>query len=309
MNKTARILITGASGLAGSWLKKRLEKTGFSNLYFLDIASTDKDGRWFAGSVSDGEFISRLISDVKPEYVFHFAGLLGNQDRKKLDSVNVGGTENILSALVSNRLLRTRVLVTSSSAVYGDKGDSPVTEDMISEGKSNYGLSKIEQEKKSLEYFYEYGLPVIVSRAFNNIAPGERETMFVSRIATQIVKIEHGVQDSLEIGPIFSYRDYLDTRDLVEAYIATIGKGIPGEIYNVCSGETIRIEELFHILLSHAKKRIEYKIIDYDQSGNIPYQRGSSEKLRTCTGWAKRLNIRDTVVEVLEYWRERYYAQ
>jgi GDP-4-dehydro-6-deoxy-D-mannose reductase len=302
MNSESRILITGAAGLAGYWLKEYLSDRGFARVYYTDISATGEKG-WFTGSVCDPDFMERVVRETEPEYVFHLAGLLGNKDLKDLEKVNVGGTKTLFESLASCKLFRTKVLVTSSSAVYGDKGEVPVVETMSLDGRSNYALSKLGQEQAGFSCKKEYGIPVVVSRAFNNIAPGERDCMFISRIAVQIVKIERGEQDILEIGPLFAHRDYLDTRDLVEAYALIMEKGKAGEAYNVCSGEAILIEELFDILIANAKKKIQYKVIEYDQSGNIPYQSGNADKLFADVGWTKKRDVRKTVIEILDYWR------
>jgi GDP-4-dehydro-6-deoxy-D-mannose reductase len=322
MTNDKRILITGAAGLAGRWLITNLSEHGEREIFCTDLTapkpdteqpaenngapqseSTSPSCTWITGDLCDGSFTAALVRDVKPDEVYHFAGLLGNANPEKLTAVNRGGTERILTALIANGLRDTRVLVTSSSAVYGDKGETPVTEDMTLDGASNYSISKIAQEKTALEFFTKYGLPVIVSRGFNNIAPGEKETMFISRIAVQIVRIERGIERILHVGPLHSYRDYLDTRDLVGAYAALIEKGKPGETYNVCSGKAYRIEEIFNLLVDHARVKIDYEIINYDQSGNISYQCGCADKLRARTGWGMTRDIRNTVVEILDYWR------
>jgi GDP-4-dehydro-6-deoxy-D-mannose reductase len=199
--------------------------------------------------------------------------------------------------------MTTRVLVTSSSAVYGDKGHVMITEEMPASPVSNYGISKLKQEEVSLGYFTDYGIPVIISRAFNNIAPGEKEHMFISRIASQVAKIEKGYSEKLKIGPLHSSRDYLDTRDLVDAYIPLMKTGVPGEVYNICSGEPVQIQDLFSFLISSAQVPVEYEVIAYNQKGNIPYQCGSPAKIKQATGWEKKRDIKETLLEILDYWR------
>ncbi len=308
MNPDSRILVTGASGLAGVCLRRYLANAGCVRVFSMDVAAVAEGEEWFAGSVCDPDAVERVLRATRPEYVFHFAGLLGNGKMEELRNVNVGGTRTLLDAMTGLRMSSVKVLVTSSSAVYGDKGRLPVTEDMSLCGTSNYAVTKREQEECALSYVSR-GIDVVVTRAFNNIAPGERESMFVSRIAVQIAKIERGEQELLEIGPLFSYRDYLDTRDLVEAYALIADRGLPGEVYNVCSGEAVLIEELFTVLLGSAKKKIDYRIVDYDQSGNIPYQVGDASKLMAETGWRKKRDVRKTVIEILDFWRERLYGK
>lgn len=305
MEKESRILITGAAGLAGTWLRKALEQQGYTGIFPLDLVSSGAKHGEYTGSICDSRFLTTVMEEVRPSHIFHLAGIVGHKPLEEMRLINVEGTRNLLEAVRGQELLTTRILITSSSGVYGDKGEIPITEEMSTSPTSNYSISKLQQEEVSLGYFSNYGVPVIISRAFNNIAPGEKEHMFISRIASQVARIEKGHQDNLKIGPLHSYRDYLDTRDLVGAYILLMGKGIPGEVYNICSGEPVQISELFSFLISSAKVPVEYEVIAYDQKGNIPYQCGSPEKLKQLTGWEKKWEIRKTLLEILDYWRER----
>ena len=110
-------------------------------------------------------------------------------------------------------LKETKVVLISSSAVYGDHGKKEITEECELQSTSPYSISKIKQENIALKYFKNDQIPVIISRTFNNFAPKEKPHMFISRIASQIVEIELKRKEKLSIGPMFSYRDYQDTND------------------------------------------------------------------------------------------------
>ncbi|MBN1698105.1 MAG: GDP-mannose 4,6-dehydratase [Spirochaetales bacterium] len=307
MNAESSILITGSSGLAGTWLVRALREKGYRRLSLLDIEDTAGEGR-YTGSICDRAFTEEVIRTVRPNCVFHLAGIVGHRPDSELVEVNVRGTELLLASLCMAGLSSARVLIASSSAVYGDKGETPITEDSSSCPANGYGRSKLMQEYSALSFFSRLGLRVIVSRAFNNTAPGEKPHMFVSRIASQIAEVEAGLKEKLSIGPLHSYRDYLDTRDVVDAYIALMKSGIPGEIYNVCSGKAIKVEDLFLTLIRQASRPVPYEVIEYDQRGNIPYQCGSSAKLNEATGWKAKRDITVTLGEILSYWRRKIKA-
>jgi GDP-4-dehydro-6-deoxy-D-mannose reductase len=308
-NKNTRILITGGAGLAGVWLSNHLRELGYSEIYVFDTIPEPENKYRISGSICDSIDVDKMLGRANPDLIFHLAGLNASKDPGEIVRINTSGTELLLYRMLSRKMLGTRILITSSSAVYGDKGKVPVTEEMRLEGQSPYAISKQEQERIAKRYFTQYGMPIIITRAFNNIAPGERETMLISKIAMQIAKIEAGQKETLEIGPLGSFRDYLDTRDLVDAYVRLIEKGSAGEVYNVCSEEAIKIEELFLLMLSNAKKKIPYTIVQYDQTGNIPFQAGSAKKLKDLTGWSKQRDVRKTVLEILDYWRERIITE
>ncbi|MBN2535088.1 MAG: GDP-mannose 4,6-dehydratase [Spirochaetales bacterium] len=305
MDKESRILITGSSGLAGTWLRKALEENGFSRIFLLDLVSSGTENREYTGSINDSAFLHSVIKDVQPSHIFHLAGLVGHRSLEEMRLVNVEGTRKLLEAVRDNKLLATRILITSSSAVYGDKGILHITEDMPTSPTSNYSNSKAGQEEVSRKFFIDHGMPVIISRAFNNTAPGEKEYMFIARIASRIAKIEKKQLDKLSIGPLHSIRDYIDTRDLVDAYILLMKKGIPGEVYNICSGRPVQISELFYFLIENAKVPVKYEVIEYDQTGNIPFQCGSPDKIKQLTGWYNKRDIKNTLLEILDSWRNQ----
>lgn len=299
------ILITGAAGLAGYWLTKALQEKGFRNLILSDFQNSENLPNIILGSISDPVFMGNLLQQTQPKIIFHLAGILGNFSSELLEEVNVKGTENLFNSLIDTKLLYSKVILVSSSAVYGDHGKKSILEKMELRPTSPYSISKIKQEEIAKHFNKNHGIEVIIARTFNNFAPREKEQMFISRIASQIVKIENGKQEKLEIGPLFSYRDYIDTRDVVNAYIELAQKGTVGETYNICSGTAVLINDLFEHLLANAKKHIIYDVVEYDQRGNIPYQVGNSDKLIETTGWSKQFDIKKTLIEILDYWRTR----
>lgn len=305
MKTSSPILITGAAGLAGYWLTQALKQRGFQNIVLTDIRNPENLPNIVLGSINDEKFIFNLLKTSKPELIFHLAGIVGNREPELLEQVNVQGTDYLLKNLVELNLMDTRVLLVSSSAVYGDHGKEKISENMELKPTSPYSYSKVKQEQLGHHYFQEHSLPVIISRTFNNFAPREEAHMFISRIASQIVEIETGQKNKLTIGPMFSYRDYIDTRDAVNAYIDLGLKGIPGEVYNVCSGKALQIQELFNQLLACSNRNIPYEIIEYDQRGNIPFQVGNPEKLHSLSGWKTYFSLNSTLEEIIQYWRDK----
>jgi len=305
MNKDSKILITGSSGLAGYWLKLYLDDQGYTNIFSFDLIDPHEvDDNFCQGDICDAAAVKNMLNEVRPEYVFHLAAIVGNPSYDDLYQINVKGTENLLQGLVENNLKDTRVLITSSSAVYGDKGKESVGEEMSLEPVNDYGRSKIEQEMTALNYSEEHGLPVIISRAFNNFAPREKENMLVSRIASQVALVEKGEIDLVQTGPLIAGRDYLDTRDVVEAYTLLLDKGTAGEIYNVCAGKTYSVKKIFDIIVEDSDAVITHDIKEMDLKNNIPYQKGDNSKIRKL-GWNPSRNIKKTVIEILDFYRNQ----
>lgn len=300
MTGEQRILITGAKGLAGTWLKQVFQDTA---VFTTDIAPEQR-AHYSHGSLTDTAFVRTLIEKIRPTQVVHCAGVMGNLTLEVLREVNVQGTELLLQALLDAGCGQARVVIPSSSAVYGDQGRSTVEETMVGTPLNNYGLSKVEQEAVARKYYVEYGMPVVIARTFNNSAPGEREQMFISTVARQIARIEKGLQQTLRIGPLDTYRDYLDTRDVVTAYRVLLDKGIPGEVYNICSGVAVAIQDIFTKLCALSTVPVTVEHINADLKPNMVYQCGDNAKLRHL-GWQPTYAFERTLKDILDHWRER----
>lgn len=300
-----KILIIGSEGCAGYWLKKSLNKHGYRNVYRLDRQPI-KDKKYFQCSIINRNKLESIISKIKPDYIFHLASDMdNNKDYKSLLKTNYGGTKNILNILLKKNLLNTKILVTSSSSIFGDKGKIKITEKTKPTPANNYGYSKLEQEKICLKYHKKYQIKVVVARPFNNFAPGPHNHGMIPDLINKIVNIErkkHLVD--LKIDKLETTRDYIDTRDAVEAYQKILFEGQNGVIYNVCSGKAYSNKELLNFLISLAKKPI--KII-YSKKilvkNYIPFQLGNNNKIKNELDWSPQYTIYDTLTEMLKFYR------
>ncbi|HWN82543.1 MAG TPA: GDP-mannose 4,6-dehydratase, partial [Candidatus Udaeobacter sp.] len=266
--------------------------------------------KYHNGDVTDFGFVSRVVSAARPEQVIHLAALTfgrpaGPEDQRFL-TVNVQGTRVLLEALLAQGL-RPRVLVASSSAVYGAAQDDPITEDTPIHPQTLYAASKACQELIAQTYQYGGGLEVIVTRAFNHTGPGEHEHFAASTFARQVAAAEAGrTEPVIRVGNLSAYRDFTDVRDIVRAYCAVLERGQAGAVYNVCSGRATQISELLDILLGMAKRPLTTEIDPARLApADVPYQRGSHERLTAATGWQPAIPLATTLADLLDYWRAR----
>lgn len=296
MNTTSRILITGAAGLSGKWLNSLLLEKGFQN-----ISLTDRD-KYKECDITKKDAVNKLIAEIKPEYVFHLAGLLPDKKYTPEDyyKVNYLGTKNLLDALLENKLFGTRVLITSSSGVYGDEGQIAIAESTPKRPFTEYAKSKAAQEDLGLEYFSAHKIQVVIARAVNNFVVGSK--LFLPELAKRIVEGEKNGQ-TIKERSLEGYRDYLDTRDVVSAYYLLLLKGQPGEVYNVSSGKAYYHKELFEFMAGQAK--INYEIEPEENSNYLKYQVLANAKLIKDTGWQPKYDIKDTLLEIMNYWRTK----
>jgi GDP-4-dehydro-6-deoxy-D-mannose reductase len=292
------VLVTGASGFVGPYLVAALEARGKQVVAPAGGAALD---------LTDRLAVDRFVREVAPAEVYHLAALssvaASFDDPTPAYAVNVMGTLHLLDA-VRKHAPQARVLVVSSAEVYG--GSAPrLFEHSPLLPASPYAASKAAAEMIAIQHARAYGLHVVRARAFNHTGPGQAARFAVSAFARQIARIEVGRQDPvLGVGNLAARRDFLDVRDVVEAYLALVGAGQAGAVYNVCSGRAIALQELLDGLLAHAKVGIT---VERDPALfrplDVPEVCGDPGAIHAATGWQARIPLEKTLADVLAYWR------
>ena len=292
-----RALITGGKGFVGQWLSAHLKDRGD------DVAIIDLET-----DVADGAAVRRVMSDVRPDAVYHLAAMTHVGDSWDQPSqvlrVNVLGTAEILAAARAVPGLP-RVLVVSSAEVYGVVGTDqlPLDEHTATLPASPYAASKLAAEAVALQAWRGYGQPVMVVRPFNHIGPGQSPNFFVPALAKRIVEARRAGAGSLPVGTLTTRRDFTDVRDVVVAYRRLIEAGEPGGVYNVCSGRDVAMAEVAHDLLRLAGADLEL-VTDpaLVRPVDVPRLRGDATLLRETTGWLPVIPLATTLADVLASW-------
>ena len=292
-----RALITGGKGFVGQWLSAHLKDRGD------DVAIIDLET-----DVADGAAVRRVMSDVRPDAVYHLAAMTHVGDSWDQPSqvlrVNVLGTAEILAAARAIPELP-RVLVVSSAEVYGVVGTDqlPLDEHTATLPTSPYAASKLAAEAVALQAWRGYGQPVMVVRPFNHIGPGQSPNFFVPALAKRIVEARRAGAGSLPVGTLTTRRDFTDVRDVVVAYRRLMEAGEPGGVYNVCSGRDVAMAEVAHDLLRLAGADLEL-VTDpaLVRPVDVPRLRGDATLLRETTGWLPVIPLATTLADVLASW-------
>jgi GDP-4-dehydro-6-deoxy-D-mannose reductase len=197
--------------------------------------------------------------------------------------------------------------VIGSNEEYGRpaKGELPFTEQSPLRPANPYAVSKVTQDLMGLQFHLAYGMHVVRMRPFNHTGPGQSPRFVVPAFASQIARIEAGLQEPvMKVGNLAASRDFSDVRDIVRGYHLAITRGEPGEVYNLASGQPHSISVLLETLLSltDAKIRVEtdpdrYRPVD------VPVVYGSAEKFHQLTGWMPEFSFEQTLEDTLDYWR------
>lgn len=290
-----RAFVTGGTGFVGTWLRAHLEEEG-------DAVVTPQVGF----DVTDPGVVREAMVAARPEAVYHVAGLahVGRswEEPEEFFRVNAEGTMHVLQAARRCDPVP-RVLLISSAEVYGNVAPAqlPLNEDSVLRPVSPYAASKAAAELLGLQAYLGYGVPVIRARPFNHAGPGQADTFVVPALAARIVAAQAGGTGVLRVGNLAPRRDITDVRDVVRAYRLLVERGEPGEVYNVCSGRDVAIEQLVQrmLVLAGADLKLEPDP-ELLRPADVPVLRGDALRLRTVTGWQPQVLLDDTLRAVLD---------
>ncbi len=306
-----KALITGMSGFVGHYLKMALELKGY--LVYGTCLPGEKYERlpqYYSMNLLDKEQVVNILRECMPDEIYHLAGqssvaLSWSKPSLTID-INVNGTINLLEA-IKEFCPNAKVLIVGSSDEYGPvkKEDCPVNEEHQLNPVSPYGISKMTQEKIAQIYAKAYGLNIVMVRPFNHIGAMQAKGFVVSDFASKIAAIEKGkVEPILSVGNLHSFRDFTDVEDIVEAYIQILEKGASGENYNVGSGRAVEIQEILNTLVSMSDTKIKV-VVDNKlyRPVDVPLVVCDNTKLKQVTGWEPKKQLKTTLLETLNYWR------
>lgn len=310
------ILVTGGSGFAGSHLLNALIENGFTNLHATHFGSQplptfSAPVTFHQVDLTKSETADQLFAEVKPAAVFHLAAFaaVGKSFERAASLLqnNIILQLNVLNA-AQKHTPTSRLLIIGSAEEYGRttaKAGEALDELTPLNPSEPYGVSKVAQDLLAQTYFYAFQLPVIRVRPFNHIGEGQTADFVISAFASQIAAIEKGQQTTLKVGNLTAVRDFTDVKDMVRAYILLMEKGIPGEVYNVGSGQGQTIQHMLDQLLSMATTKIT---VETDPSrmrpSEIPYFTANADKIKAL-GWEPTIPLNDTLHRILADWRKK----
>lgn len=248
----SKVLLTGASGFIGRYLRRQLLDNGYE---VVGLANRKLDAGLVRCDLLDRASISHIVKEVDPQIIIHSAALSSVTSGEPIDyyKANVVASDNLFRAV---QLLegKRRIVFISTAGVYGNQTETCLTEDLCPLPVSHYGLSKFVCERMLHTMADSHDISIL--RPFNVIGDGQDESFIVPKLVKHFV----AQADSIELGNIHTKRDYISV-DLCVKTISAILE-LPqsfGKVFNICSGMGASVNDLLQILtrLTGQKIRIE----------------------------------------------------
>ncbi|MEO0092193.1 MAG: GDP-mannose 4,6-dehydratase [candidate division WOR-3 bacterium] len=316
-----KALITGITGFAGSHLAEYLLAQKDCSVFGIyrwrsrmeNINHILNKIKLYECDLRDAVSVNNVLKQVKPDMIFHLAAqsyvpMSWTAPAETL-TTNIIGELNIFESVRNLGLKDCRIQIAGSSEEYGQvfPSEVPIKETNPLRPLSPYGVSKVAQDLLGFQYHKSYGLNIIRTRAFNHTGPRRGEVFVTSNFSKQIAEIEKGLRAPIiYVGNLEAVRDFTDVRDTARAYYLALKKGTPGEVYNICSGKGYKIKEVLDILISLSKVDIEIKIDPKRlRPSDVELLVGDPTKIKKEIGWKPQIPFKQTLEDLLNYWRER----
>jgi len=309
-----KILVTGADGFIGSHLVEKLINSGHQVKAFvfynslnswgwLDTLSKDilKEIEIISGDIRDPHRVHEAMDDI--EVVYHLAALISipfsYASPDSYVDTNIKGTLNVLQA--AKKLNTKRVMVTSTSEVYGSAQFVPITENHPFQGQSPYSATKIGADRLAESFYRCFGLPVTIVRPFNTYGPRQSARAVIPTIITQLLS---GFTE-IRLGALTPTRDFNYVKDTVAGFIALAecDKAVGQEV-NIATQVEISIGDLAQELIKQinpdARIICENARIRPEKS-EVNRLLGCNEKIKALTGWAPDYTLEKGLKETIEW--------
>ena len=311
-----KVLVTGADGFIGSHLVEALVKLGcnvrafvfynsFNSWGWLDNVSADVIDSIdvFAGDIRDPNGVREAM--IGCDLVFHLAALIAipfsyHSPDSYVDT-NIKGTLNVLQAA---KLLNTpKVLVTSTSEVYGTAQYAPIDEKHPYQGQSPYSATKIGADRLAESYYRSFATPVVIVRPFNTFGPRQSARAVIPTIITQLLS---GAKE-IHLGSLSPTRDFNYVSDTVNGFIALAeSDSSVGEEVNIATGTEHTIGDVAKFLIERINPNVKVVLEDQrlrPEKSEVFRLIGDSKKIRDLTGWSPKFDLYQGLSETIEWFK------
>lgn len=312
-----KVLVTGADGFIGSHLTEELVKSGyevkafvyynsFNTWGWLDTVSSDilDHVEIFTGDIRDPNGVRTAMQQV--DGVFHLAALIAipfsyHSPDSYVDT-NIKGTLNVLQA--ARDLNPERILVTSTSEVYGTAQYVPIDEKHPFQGQSPYSATKIGADRLAESFYRSFGLPITIVRPFNTYGPRQSARAVIPTIITQLLS---GITE-IKLGSLTPTRDFNYVKDTAAGFIEISKSDITvGEEINIATQQEVSIGQLAQNIIDQINPNAciicdEQRL--RPEKSEVNRLLGSNSKIRSLTNWKPNYTLTEGLNETINWFRD-----
>jgi nucleoside-diphosphate-sugar epimerase len=280
-----KILLTGASGFTGHFFKSAAEAAGHT-VVALQADLTVK------AAVAD------QVMQIQPDAVVHLAAIsfVGHTDDSAFYRVNVVGTMNLLAAVAALPTTLRCVMLASSANIYGKCDTSPIAETQPAAPVNHYAMSKLAMEHMAMTYADR--LPIVITRPFNYTGPGQAPQFLIPKLVSHFAR----KAETIDLGNLHVEREFNDVRMVCAAYLRLLESGVPGQAYNVCTGQPYTLQHVIATLEQITGHSIQVQVNpDFVRANEVHRLCGCQAKLLACTGAFEYPTLKETLELVLQH--------
>jgi nucleoside-diphosphate-sugar epimerase len=285
-----RVLVTGANGFTGKYVRAELEAAGYTVVGA--VVGAAKEPHEVTLDITSPDNCRRVMETVRPDYLIHLAAIsfVQHADADAFYRVNVIGTINLLQAMADARLSPCRILIASSANVYGNATAGVITEAQPPQPVNHYAVSKLAMEFMVKTWCDR--LPIVITRPFNYTGVGQEPHFLVPKIVSHFAK----GAPVIELGNLEVERDFSDVRRVASAYHGLLEQDCAGQIVNVCSGRPYSLRAILDMMQDIAGYEIEVRINPaFVRQSEVKTLVGSPEKLESLVSDLKALSLDATL--------------
>ena len=293
-----KVLLTGSRGFTGPYVRTALEEAGHQ------VIGAVFGGEILAGPLSDSEVVldivdrdacRKVIEALRPDVIVHLAGVAFAAEKvvEPYYYVNVIGTENLLRGCIDAGHVPQKIVLVSSSMVYGTPvpGQTEIDEMAPLRPTNHYAISKVAMEFMARTYFDR--LPILVARPFNYIGRGQA----INFVTAKIVDHFKRRAPAIDLGNLNVERDFSDVRDVAQTYRRLVESEAAGHVVNICSGQAYPLQYVLDTLAAITGHQITINVNPAFVRANDPkLVRGSTQRLDMLIG-ARDLHHFDETLE------------
>ena len=311
-----KVLVTGADGFIGSHLVEKLLEEGynvrafvyynsFNSWGWLDTLDKNKLSKIeiFSGDIRDPNGVKEAMKGI--DIVFHLAALIAipfsyHSPDSYVDT-NIKGTLNVLQA--ARDLKTKRILITSTSEVYGTAKYVPIDENHPYQGQSPYSATKIGADRLAESFYKSFNMPITIVRPFNTYGPRQSSRAVIPTIITQLLNGE----TEIKLGALTPTRDFNYVKDTVKGFIEIAkSENTIGEEINIATCSEISIEELALEIINQINPKAKI-ICDEERlrpdKSEVNRLLGCNKKIKKLTNWNPEYSFKEGIKETIEWFK------